>query len=81
MASGVQLLRHGETFLFRCRSEFIGESLNGKPHGLGTIMYSREPPDPEGRVEYAGTFRGGQRHGGDYAICLNAWYAMSDVLT
>lgn len=42
-------------------SEFIGETVHGQWHGQGCIMYHQK--DAQGRVEYAGLFRGGQRHG------------------
>jgi hypothetical protein len=44
-------------------AEYIGETVNMKPHGLGTLMYSRNPPDAQGRIEYAGAFFAGQRQG------------------
>ena len=40
-------------------AEYIGETVNMKPHGLGTLMYSRNPPDAQGRIEYAGAFFAG----------------------
>ena len=42
-------------------SEFIGETLNGQWHGSGCVMFHEA--DTQGRVEYAGQFRAGQRHG------------------
>jgi hypothetical protein len=42
-------------------SEFIGETVHGQWHGQGCIMYSQN--DGQGRVEYAGQFRAGQRQG------------------
>jgi hypothetical protein len=28
-------------------AEYIGMAINGKPHGLGTLLYCREPPDAQ----------------------------------
>ncbi len=40
---------------------YRGEALNGKPHGMGRIIYYHTSIDP--RMEYCGYFKNGKRHG------------------